>query len=198
MLVNMSHCDLWQDFCKDENLSVDQLNKFIKYFEILKKHSKNVNLTAILDLNEVLMYHFRDSLELKRHIDLKSINSICDIGTGAGFPGIPLKIVNDHLFLVLLEVNNKKIKFLEHLIEELSLKNVIVCSLDWRTFLRSTDFDIDLFCARASLKVTELTRFLKSGCIYKDSSLVYWASDKWEPKSRELEFLVKKSAYSIG
>ncbi len=115
--------------------------------------NEKTNITRITSLADILEYHYRDALHLDRFIDMQQIKTICDIGTGGGIPGIPLKIKYPHLHVVLIEVNGKKIAFLRDLIETLGLKNVEIVDLDWRTFLRQTNMPIDLFVARASLPV---------------------------------------------
>jgi len=141
--------------------------------------------------------HFRDSLALRNCTDLNKIKSIADIGAGAGFPSIPLKIMFPHLGIVLLEVRNKKQTFLKELIKVLELEKAEVCAIDWRTFLRTTEGEIDLFVARASLPDDELMRMFKPGCSYKKSQLVYWASMQWEPDEKTVPFIKKECEYTL-
>ena len=80
-----------------------------------------MNLTGITDYDEVNLKHFTDSLTLVRNIDMNKIDAVIDIGTGAGFPGLPIKIAFPHIHVVLLDSLNKRIKFLNAVIEELDL-----------------------------------------------------------------------------
>ena len=105
-------------------LSDLQLEQFYKYYELLIEWNKVMNLTGITDVDEVYEKHFLDSLAVVKAIDLKKVNWMIDIGTGAGFPGIPLKIVFPHLKVVLLDSLKKRINFLDAVVNELGLINV--------------------------------------------------------------------------
>jgi 16S rRNA G527 N7-methylase RsmG len=99
--------------------------------------------------------------------------------------------------MTLIEVNNKKRSFLEHVAQELQLDNVIIYPFDWRTFLRTTEHKIDYFFARASLQPEELVRVFKPSCAYKDATLVYWASKQWTAEKIELPFLENEIVYRL-
>jgi len=106
------------------NLSDKMLNQLEKYYELLVEWNEKINLTAITDKNEVYLKHFYDSLTLCKVINLNEIDSLCDIGTGAGFPGVVLKICFPHLKLTLVDALNKRIKFLKLVCKELGLTGV--------------------------------------------------------------------------
>lgn len=105
-------------------LNDTQLQQFKKYYELLVEWNKVMNLTAITEYEEVYEKHFLDSLAIVKVEDMNKIESIIDIGTGAGFPGIPLKIAFPHLKVVLLDSLQKRINFLNTVIDELGLENV--------------------------------------------------------------------------
>lgn len=101
------------------------INKFSIYFDELVEANKITNLTAIRDEEGIIEKHFIDSLYSAKYIDFNN-KSLCDLGTGAGFPGIPLAIIFPSLKVTLVEANNKKIKFLNSVVEKLSLNNVTI------------------------------------------------------------------------
>lgn len=105
-------------------LSEEQIHQFMTYYELLIEWNSFMNLTAITDFDEVITKHFIDSISLVKAIDLEKELSLIDVGTGAGFPGIPLKIVFPNIKVVLLDSLNKRLKFLDEVIKELGLENI--------------------------------------------------------------------------
>lgn len=178
-------------------LSQDQEKQFDIYLSMLQTWNKRMNLTAITDTEGIISHHFVDSLYASKFFNFNSIASLADIGAGAGFPALPLKIKFPHFFVVLIEVNTKKIQFLETIINELGLQNVEIYSFDWRTFLRKTDYSLDIFVARASLQIPELLRVFNPSSSYQNAQLLYWASQHWEPSEKEKEFVERQEWYEV-
>lgn len=106
------------------NLTDEQVNQFLKYYEMLVEKNKVMNLTSITEFDEVIEKHFVDSLQIAQYVDLTQEVSIIDVGTGAGFPGIPLKIAFPEIKVILLDSLNKRINFLNEVIDELGLKKI--------------------------------------------------------------------------
>lgn len=105
------------------NLNEEQLNQFELYYEKLIAFNTHTNLTTITEKKDVYYKHFFDSLTISYYIDNKSAK-LCDMGSGAGFPSIPLKIVYPDLKITIIDSNNKRIRFLKELVALLNLKNV--------------------------------------------------------------------------
>src|SRR3989304_8254406 len=103
---------VWAKFEETIKLTKEQLAQFQNYASYLLECNEFFNITAISELSGVVRQHFQDSLSLANFTDLNKIKSIIDVGSGGGFPGVPLKIMYPHLHLVLIEVNKKKQEFL--------------------------------------------------------------------------------------
>ena len=156
------------------------------------------NLTAITEINEIIEYHFTDSLMVAHCPQFKNGNCIGDVGTGAGFPAIPVKIKYPDRAMVLIEVNQKKITFLQQVIAELGLDKIEICDLDWRNFLRKTDYKIDMFVARAALRPEELLYAFKPKSPYKYACIVYWAAKSWKPTPIQESYIAQIIPYAVG
>ena len=100
-------------------LADKQAEKFLEYYELLAEWNRVMNLTAITEFDEVVLKHFIDSVAVAQVMDMKNVCSLIDVGTGAGFPGIPLKLVFPHLRVTLLDSLQKRVQFLERVIKKL-------------------------------------------------------------------------------
>lgn len=149
--------------CKEMNieLSERQIDQFKRYYETLIEWNSFMNLTAITEFDQVLKKHFEDSLALVRVLDLKKQNSLMDVGTGAGFPGIPLKIAYPHLKVVLLDSLGKRVKFLNHVIEKLELENITAVHGRAEDFSRDPQYreSFDLTVSRAVANLSSLSEY---------------------------------------
>ena len=130
-------------------VSNDKLQKLEKYYELLVLWNEKMNLTAITDKKMVYLKHFYDSLTLTKVIDMTEIDNLCDIGTGAGFPGIVLKIFYPNINLTLVDALNKRIIFLNEVIKELELENVETLHVRAEEYAKNVREKFDVVTARA-------------------------------------------------
>lgn len=135
------------------DVQIEQLNN---YYELLVEYNKVMNLTAITDKKDVYLKHFYDSITLNKIIDLIQIDTLCDIGTGAGFPGLVLKIVFPHLKVTLVDSLNKRINFLNTVIEKLNLENIEAIHERAEVFSKNNIEKYDVVTARAVAKLNIL------------------------------------------
>jgi len=196
--MRISSLTTWQQFVAEQKLSEKEKQQFERYLKMLIVWNKRFNLTAITSPDEIIKRHFIDSLSV--HPFLKGYQSptLADIGAGAGFPGIPLKIVTPSMKLILIEVNQKKISFLSEVISSLELENVEIYPHDWRTFIRKTSYPVDLFVARASLQPEELLRIFSPSSPYNKAQLIYFASHQWKPSTTVAAHISQEKNYEIG
>lgn len=142
-------------------LSGMQLDQFDKFYDLLVEWNKVMNLTGITEYQDVVEKHFLDSLSIVKIIDMNQIEYAIDIGTGAGFPGIPLKIAFPDINIVLLDSLNKRIKFLDHIIEELKLDGIRTIHGRAEDYAREAGYreKFDLCVSRAVANLASLSEY---------------------------------------
>lgn len=142
-------------------LSEKQKEQFDVYYKLLIEWNQVMNLTGITEYQEVQEKHFIDSLSLVNAVDMSTINSLIDVGTGAGFPGIPLKIVFPELEVVLLDSLNKRVKFLDDIISKLQLKGITAIHGRAEDYAKEKKYreSFDLCVSRAVAHLATLTEY---------------------------------------
>ncbi|MDD2207769.1 MAG: 16S rRNA (guanine(527)-N(7))-methyltransferase RsmG [Bacilli bacterium] len=152
------------------NYNEEKLDKLDIYYKYLMEYNSHTNLTSITEEKEVYLKHFYDSLTITKVVNLNMITSLLDIGTGAGFPGIVLKIFYPHLEIVLLDSNNKKTKFLTQLIELIELSDVKVVNERSEEYIIGRRESFDLVTSRAVANLQTLSElslpFVKLGGLF--------------------------------
>ena len=166
-------------------ISEKQKEQFITYYELLIEWNSFMNLTAITEFDDVFLKHFLDSVSLCKAIDLSNVNSVIDIGTGPGFPGIPLKIMFPHLQITLLDSLQKRITFLDEVISQLGLDHMNTIHGRAEDFAKDSDYreKFDLCVSRAVANLSTLSElclpFVKIG-----GSFISYKSEKIEEEAK--------------
>lgn len=175
-------------YCKEINIEIDDkvYNDLLNYYKLLVEWNSKFNMTSILEQNQVFLLHFYDSLCLSKYINLNTKCTLCDFGTGAGFPGMIIALLFKNVSVTLIESNQKKCQFLKHIKETFNLENVtIICSrieeygiknrevFDIVTCRAVTSIPIIIELATSVVKVGGVLAPLKSNCIdeLNDTSL---------------------------
>lgn len=140
------------------NISVDTTKKLDKYYQLLVEENKKYNLTTITEETDVYLKHFYDSLTIVKIIELNN-QYILDIGTGAGFPGLVLKIVFPNLKIDLLDSTNKKCIFLQKVIDELELTNINVINARAEEYAKDNREKYDIVTSRAVAPLKHLLEY---------------------------------------
>ncbi len=136
-------------------LTEEQLNKLNKYYNLLIEWNEKINLTRITEEQDVYLKHFYDSLTIRKVINLNEVETLCDVGTGAGFPGIVLKIVYPHLKITLVDSLQKRVNYLNTIIKDLELEDIKAIHS------RGEDFKekFDIVTARAIANIEKLVTY---------------------------------------
>lgn len=149
------------------NITENQLKQLEKYYELLIEYNEKMNLTGITEKEQVYLKHFYDSLTINKIIDLNTVENLCDVGTGAGFPGLVIKILFPKINVTLVDSLNKRIDFLNAVIKELNLVGIDTLHDRIEDFGRKTREKYDIVTARAVSSLNILLEYclplVKSG-----------------------------------
>ena len=180
-------------------LNEEQCSRFVTYYEMVIEKNKVMNLTGITEFDEFIDKHFVDSLSIVKAVDLHQVERVIDVGTGAGFPGIPLKIAFPHLKITLLDSLNKRIQFLNDVIDKLGLQNVETCHGRAEDFGHRKEYreQYDLCTSRAVANLATLSEycvpFVKIG-----GQFVSYKSGNVDNELKESENAVKILGGKVG
>ena len=168
-------------------ITEEQLNKLNKFYKLLIEWNEKINLTRITEENEVYLKHFYDSLTIKKAIDLNEVETLCDVGTGAGFPGIVLKIMYPHLKITLVDSLQKRVNYLNTIIKDLELENIHAIHS------RGEDFKekFDVVTARAVANIEKLVTYTMH-LVNKDGQLVAMKGNIEEELTQEVQQKLSK------
>ena len=141
-------------------ISDKQIEKFFDYMNLLLEWNEKINLTAITEPEDIILKHFVDCATILKFI--KDEDKIIDIGTGAGFPGIPLKILNEKLDITLMDSLNKRINFLNEIINKLDLKNIVAIHARAEELARNKGYreKFDIATSRAVANLSTLSEYM--------------------------------------
>ena len=169
--INMIDTSILIDGCDNLGITLSdrQLEQFVRYYQLLCEKNQVMNLTSVTEWNEVQTKHYLDSLLLCKAVDLTKKHRVLDLGTGAGFPGIPLKIAYPDLEIVLADSLNKRIRFLDEAISELQLTGIETIHARAEDLGRQKGYreSFDLVVSRAVANLSSLSEyclpFVRSG-----------------------------------
>lgn len=154
--------DILNDELKDISIKLTQndVELFYKYTDLLIEWNKKINLTAITDMKDIITKHFVDSLTINKYIEENKL--VMDIGTGAGFPGIPLKILNKNNHFILVDSLNKRINFLEEVKRQLNLNNLELIHARAEDLAKKIEYreQSDIVVSRAVANLSTLAEYM--------------------------------------
>lgn len=177
----------------DIKLTIAQENKLEQFYNLLIEWNEKINLTRITIKEEVYLKHFYDSLTLSKVVNLNKINTLCDVGTGAGFPGIVLKIVYPNLNVTLIDSLRKRVDYLNEIIKKLELDNIKAIHT------RGEDYheEFDLVTSRAVANIEKLVKYTMH-LVKKEGLFVAMKGDIEKELTKEVENKLSNKYKIVG
>lgn len=171
-------------------ISDKQIEKFFDYMNLLLEWNEKINLTAITEPEDIILKHFVDCATILKYI--KDEDKIIDIGTGAGFPGIPLKILNEKLDITLMDSLNKRINFLNEIINKLDLKNIVAIHARAEELARNKEYreKFDIATSRAVANLSTLSEYMLP-FIKKDGMVISMKGSNIEEEVKNAKKAIK-------
>lgn len=171
-------------------ISDKQIEKFFDYMNLLLEWNEKINLTAITEPEDIILKHFVDCATILKYI--KDEDKIIDIGTGAGFPGIPLKILNEKLDITLMDSLNKRINFLNEIINKLDLKNIVAIHARAEELARNKEYreKFDIATSRAVANLSTLSEYMLP-FVKKDGMVISMKGSNIEEEVKNAKKAVK-------
>ena len=165
----------------------EQLQKLEKFYQLLIEWNQKINLTRITEKEDVYLKHFYDSLTIVKGVDLSKVNTLCDVGTGAGFPGIVLKIFYPNLKITLIDSLLKRVNYLNEIIKELELKDIEAIHT------RAEDYHetFDVVTARAVANIEKLLKYTMH-LVNKNGKLIAMKGNIEEELTEEVKKKINK------
>ena len=167
--------------------TTQQLQQLEKFYQLLIDWNKKINLTRITDKEDVYLKHFYDSLTIIKEIDLSKVNTLCDVGTGAGFPGVVLKIFYPNLKITLVDSLLKRVNYLNEIIKELELKDIKAIHT------RGEDYHetFDIVTARAVANIEKLLKYTMH-LVNKNGKLIAMKGNIEEELTKDVKNRINK------
>ena len=177
-------------------ISNEQINLFYNYMNLLLEWNNKINLTAITEENDVILKHFIDSLSISSYIEENE--TVADIGTGAGFPGVPLAIIKPQNTFTLVDSLNKRIKFLEEVKEKLDLQNITTLHKRAEEFGRDKLYreQYDVAVSRAVANLSVLVEYLLP-TVKLGGRIICMKGSQIEEELKEASFAIKQLGGSV-
>ena len=178
------------------NPTEKQLNQLDSYYKLLVEWNKKINLTRIIEEEEVYLKHFYDSLTINKVIDLNKVKTMCDVGTGAGFPGIVIKIIFPNIKTTLIDSLQKRVNYLNEVIKELKLNDIKAIHVRGEDYKET----FDLVTSRAVANIEKLVKYTMH-LVKKDGTFIGMKGNIEEEltqnvrKELEKKYIIEKIEY---